>query len=356
MKNLLLTTALALFTSMAVAQNPNNIKIMPDASTVCFETEVYLYVAGQSFVPTSYLWSNGATTPTLKVTSSGTYTVSVTGTVGNTNQIRTIQRTRTYNVKSKPTITNLTELWVCKNDTVKLMAEPGYDSYSWNTGTNGTYFEKEMNKGGGNTPSLDTLNIFYTSGITGVCTVESEVVELRGIRKPNGVGQFFCGKTNLSLSGLVAPGTVLDYIYPVFYESVFTEVADPTNVITYVTPSVPGNPSQPVSDRRIPLSILEDGKTYSVVTRPIINNIAYCFGDPCIIGINASGNRFANFGEYTDEVKTYRITDMSGRVVMERKANMFEREWLTNLSSQLFIVSEIKDNGEITTKLEAFRQ
>jgi hypothetical protein len=342
MKKLVLSlVATVSIISFSVAQN--NVKLMPEVANVCNETNLYVSIPGNSFTPTSYQWSTGATTPSITITNSGSYTVTLTGYVGGSNQLRTLVRTRNYTVKGQPTITPLTDLWVCKDETVQLQAEGGYDSYTWNNGTNGTLFSKTLTLGGGNTPQLDTLTVNYTSTITGVCSVKSESVVIRGIRKPKGVGQFYCGKTNLNINDSVPAGLVLEYLYPVRYDMEFTDLSDPTNVIYYVTqPGV----------RNAPLNILEAGKSYSVRTRPLINTWTFCYGDACTIGIAPSSNRLGDFNQTDESVKTYRVIDVSGRILIEQKAASFNREWLINYPSQIFIITETNDKGEVNVTRE----
>lgn len=330
---------IGLLSNNAYSQNNSNIKLMPDAADVCKSTTLYLDIPGNSLVPTSYLWSTGATTSTINITSSGIYTVTVTGFTGGNNRPRTVVLSNAYNVKPQPKINPLTDIWVCKDETVVLEAESGYDSYVWNNGTNGTLFSKTFTLGGGNTPQLDTMTVDYTSTITGVCSVKSESLVIRGIRKPKGVGQFYCGRTNLSLNDSVPAGLVIEYLYPVRYDMEFTDLSDPTNVIYYVT-----QPGQ----LKAPLNILEVGKSYSVRTRPLINTWTFCYGDPCVIGVSST-NRM--MGE-VNSMKTFRVMDLSGRILVEQKAEFFDREWVRNFPSQVFVIAETSESGEVKVTRE----
>lgn len=340
-KSLLILSLSAFFLASldGIAQNNSNVKLMPDVVNVCKSTTLYISIPGNSFNPTSYLWSTGATTPTINITSSGTYTLTVTGFTGGSNKSRTIVLSKAYNVKPQPVITPLTNIWVCKDETVQLQAENGYDSYQWVDGTGGTLFSKTFSLAGG-APQLDTMTVNYTSTITGVCSVTSESVVIRGVRKPKGLGQFYCGKTNLNLNDSVPAGLVLEYLYPVRYDMEFTDLSDPTNVIYHVT-----QPGQ----LKAPLNILEAGKSYSVRTRPLINTWTFCYGDPCTIGI-ASGNRL--MGQSDNSIKTYRVMDVSGRLLIEQKAESFDRNWVRNFPAQVFIISETNDLGEVNVSRE----
>jgi len=118
-----------------LAQNHNNVKILPKQDTVCFGTTASLWTAGNSFIPISYFWSNGETTPTISINSSGTYTLTVTGYLGQSNQQVIINKSKNFIVLDKPKINPLTPIWVCKFDTVKLEADAGYNNYLWMNGT-----------------------------------------------------------------------------------------------------------------------------------------------------------------------------------------------------------------------------
>ncbi|MFM7902609.1 MAG: hypothetical protein ACKPAD_11560, partial [Bacteroidota bacterium] len=97
------------------------------------------------------------------------------------------------------------------------------------------------------------------------------------------------------------------------------------------------------------LNILEAGKSYSVRTRPLINTWTFCYGDACTIGI-ASGNRL--MGQSDNSIKTYRVMDVSGRILVEQKAEIFDRNWVRNFPGQVFIISETNDLGEVNVTRE----
>jgi hypothetical protein len=337
MKKQILSAALVFIAGASFAQN--NIKMFPRNGTVCNNMQLSLDVSGSSFSPISYLWSTGETTPSITINNSGSYTLTVVG-YGNGNNGSIVTRTVSgnYTVLPAPTITALTELWVCKGDTVKLQANGGFDVIAWSTGAIGTDFARAMTKGGNNTPSLDTLNVSYTSIINDVCARSSNTVVLRGIRKPNGVGQFYNGKMDIQLSDSIPAGTVLQYLYPVTYEMKFTDQSDPNNVVTYLT--APGS-------RKAPANILQAGKTYSVITRPIINNVTYCYGAPSTIGLISSNRLGQMFDDSEEGMKTYRVFDVSGRMLVEKQAERFDQTWLDDFTPQMFTIYKFGATTEV---------
>lgn len=342
MKKLILSSAAMLIAGLSFGQN--DVKMFPRNGSVCNNMQLSLDIAGSSFNPISYLWSTGETTPSIVINSSGSYTLTVTGNNGNSNNITTRVVSGSYNVLPAPTINALTELWVCKGDTVRLQANSGYDLVSWSTGAIGSNFSRSMNLSGG-APALDTLNVSYTSIINDVCARVSNSVVLRGIRKPNGVGQFYNGKMDIKLTDSIPAGTVLQYLYPVTYEMKFTDQSDPNNVVTYLT--APGS-------RKAPANILQAGKTYSVITRPIINNVTYCYGAASTIGLLSSNRIGGTFNNQEEGLKTYRVFDMSGRMLMEKEAESFDQTWLDQFTPQMFTVHKVGATTEVI-KIQAMK-
>lgn len=343
MKKVILSSAAMLIASLTFGQN--NIKMFPRDGSVCNNMQLSLDVSGSSFGPVSYLWSTGETTPSITINNSGSYTLTVVG-YGNGNNGSLVTRTVSgnYTVLPAPNITAITDLWVCKGDTVKLRADNGYDLISWSTGATGTDFARAMTLTGG-TPALDTLNVSYTSVINSVCARVSNIVNLRGIRKPSGVGQFYNGKMDIKLTDSIPAGTVLQYLYPVRYEMQFTDQADPNNVINYLT--APGS-------RKAPANILQSGKTYSVITRPIINNVTYCHGAASTIGLLSSNRIGGVFNNEEEGLKTYRVFDMSGRMLMEKEAESFDQTWLDQFTPQMFTVHKVGATTEVI-KIQAMK-
>lgn len=340
MKTTFIASMMVLLAGSTYAQN--NVSLYPpNGTTVCHNMGITVHVNGNAFTPVNYLWSNGATTSSINITSSGTYTLTVQGYLGGSNKLVTRIRTATYNVLSAPTIDELTPLWVCKGDTVELAATPGYDTYAWNTGETGSQYVSPMNNPGTpGTPALDTLSVYYTASISGLCSVSSDPVMLRSIRRPNGVGRAYQGRMDIPISDSIPAGLVLEYLYPVSYVMEFTDLSDPNNQVEWLC--LPGS-------RKAPANILEQGKSYSVESTPVINGVIYCPGPASTIGIAATTPRLA-FGMNAEEegLKTYRIYDVNGRLLIEKQSDEFNKEWLDHITPQMLIIHKTGITTEIT--------
>lgn len=344
MKKFILTLLIISFTYLSsFSQVHNNIRIIPKNDTVCYETLISLWIAGNSFVPLSYLWSNGETTPTINVTSSGLYGLTVTGYLGQSNQQVTIYKSKYFTVLDKPRINPLTPTWVCKFDTVKLQVDAGYQNYLWMNGTSDQFYIRQM-AGSGGGPILDTVSVWYTASIGNLCSANSDTIVIRGIRKPNGVGVNYEGRTNLNSNDSVPAGLVLTYIYPPQYEMEFTKVNDPNYVVTWITPT---------TTRKAPLNILDSGNNYYVRTRPIINGITYCWGTYSLIGILSNPSNKITLDNNLDDntIKYYQFYDLGGRLIFEKEGMSFNDQWLNEYPNQTFIVVD-KNNIQKGYKLK----
>lgn len=339
MKNYITTSLLLLLAVTGVKAQKGNVHLSPDDGNVCNPMEISLHIHGNGFNPVSYLWSTGETTPTIEITASGTYSVTVAGYHGNSQNLDTIVRTGIYNVLPAPQITALTPLWVCKNDTIRLQAPTGYDYVDWSNGASGEIWERAMTPRGIGAPVLDTMSVFFTAGIEKVCSVQSQSVLLRAIRRPEGVGRFYEGKMNIRPNDSIPASLVLEYLYPVTYEMTFTEIANPSNFIKYVT--APGS-------RKAPASMLTPGAAYHVETVPVINGIQYCPGPVSTIGIAANSGNKLTLG-FTEEgtMSTYRIFDVQGKMLLEQQAEQFNREWLTNIRPQMLVIQRLGETSEV---------
>jgi hypothetical protein len=341
MKKSLITSLLILAAYIGVRAQNNNIQLSPAGGNVCNPMTITLAVNGNGFTPVTYLWSTGETSPTIEIVSSGTYTLTVTGYHGNSNNMTTITRTANYNVLPAPSITALTDLWVCKGDTVKLSSVSGYDYIQWSNGTTGTLFQRKMNLFTPGTPQLDTVSVNYTATVDKVCSVTSQSVVLRAIRKPHGVGVHYQNKMNIQPTDSIPAGLVLQYLYPVTYDMEFTETTNPNNIIKYVT--TPGS-------RKAPASILTPGSTYTVKTTPIINGKVFCTGPASLIGIASpsanSVNRMAPAFQQ-EGISTFRIFDVSGKLLGEKTAENFDMSWLEEYPAQVYVIHRIGITTEV---------
>lgn len=343
MKKLILLFILIPFLSFS-----QNVRILPDADTVCYGTSLsaYIYIPGNSFQPVSYTWSIGGspsptnpyTGATLAITQSGLYEVEVIGYVGNSGRLRTYLLSRYYHVLDKPRLNFIKGPWVCRFDTVKVTADPGYTSYTWYNGTTGSSFSKIMNSIYGS-PSLDTAKIFYTARINNVCEVSSRDTVIRGVRANSGAGQFYCGKLDINPNDSIPAGLVLEYLFPNQYEMVFTQVSNLNNVITYFPP---------LNSRKAPASLLTPGEQYYVDSRVIINGQPFCWGNTCIVRVKPP----VRIGEFpiVNAVKEYRIFTIEGRLINTYKSEFFNKEWMESQSPGIYIIQEFYQSNVVSFK------
>lgn len=341
MKNYIITGLLIAIAIVNVKAQSNNVQLLPASGNICSITKLSLGINGNSFNPQSYLWSTGETSSEIEISSSGTYTLTVTGYHGSSSNLVTITKSRSYNVLPVPVIIPLTDLWVCKGDTVKLAAVSGYDFISWSNGAAGQLFQKRLNLNTPGTPGLDTMNVSYVATINNVCSVKSNTVLLRSIRKPNGVGAFYQGKMNIKTTDSIPAGLVTEYLYPVTYQMTFTDNANPLNIIKYVT--APGS-------RRAPANLFAPGATYTVSTVPVINGKEFCAGIPSTIGILAtsSGNRVGLDFTEEDGLNNFKIYDIQGRMIIQKQGEKFDSEWLQNITPQMLIIVREGQTTEVT--------
>ncbi|MBO9703368.1 MAG: T9SS type A sorting domain-containing protein [Sporocytophaga sp.] len=145
-------------------------KINLGADTAVCGTIAFLLDAGNGF--DTYYWSDGSTTPTLSVTKSGTYCVTVTNSQGCVSK-------DCITIKNLPPFSNLNiidDQLLCNGNSVKLDAGTGYSSYKWSTGsTNRTISTTLPGKYWVNVITPDNCEISDTINITEMNTPTLEL-------------------------------------------------------------------------------------------------------------------------------------------------------------------------------------
>ncbi|HFC01195.1 MAG TPA: gliding motility-associated C-terminal domain-containing protein, partial [Phaeodactylibacter sp.] len=136
---------------------------LEDNPTIC-EDETYIF-DGTTLNVTDYLWQNGATTPTLLATNSGTYTLTVTSVNGCTTS-----DSEYLTIKPLPVFSLGADTEVCEGENYLLNVGMGNNTtYLWQDSTTnptfnvsepGTYSVQVTTDGCENE---DEINIFYTS-------------------------------------------------------------------------------------------------------------------------------------------------------------------------------------------------
>jgi len=366
MKKLIISFVLAIATTFAFAQNGpgQNVQVGPKNNgnpnapmDVCYGTELFVWIAGgYSFSPVSYLWNTGETTPTIIVTTSGTYSFTVTGYLGQSNNLVTVVRSRYYTVGPNPVIVPLTALKVCKFETVELSTPFPICSgatIEWFTGQGGysvgNNFQYTFNVVGGGNPHPDTLTVWYRVSVNG-CTMNSNTVLIRSYRETPGLAEWLCnspGRLKKNLTDSVPVGMVMNWVLSdeLKYRVQFTEVTDSLNVIITETA---------VGSKYVHLNVLEVGKQYYVETWPVVNGVIYCSGDICTIGIKpASISKIGeiNETELSSGPKNFKVYSLAGQLIWEKKdAEEFNQEWLQEINPQVIILQTIDLAGVTTSR------
>lgn len=107
---------------------------------------------------TSYNWSNGSTSPTINVNTSGTYWVNISG--------NSCGQTGTDTIVISNSIQNLfPDTIICKNQTIILDAGAGYSSYLWNNGATSQTISINL-------PGTYTVQTTSTNGCTLMDTIQ----------------------------------------------------------------------------------------------------------------------------------------------------------------------------------------
>jgi trimeric autotransporter adhesin len=115
-------------TSQSTIVNPNPVPVMSGVNTIC-QGQNTSFTPGPGY--TGYSWSTGVFTPSVNLTTAGTYTVTVSDANG---CLGSASATLTVNPLPSPAITGTTTF--CQGLNSNLNAGPGFNSYLWNTGAN----------------------------------------------------------------------------------------------------------------------------------------------------------------------------------------------------------------------------
>lgn len=127
-------------TCESVPSNPASILVSPRPTTptitaggttnLCDGASVTL-AAPTGF---TYLWSNGATTETISVSTAGTFSVVVTDGSGCASSASNEIEVRTFTTPAKPVIQVFGELVLCGTNSVALLGPSGFTVYQWSNG------------------------------------------------------------------------------------------------------------------------------------------------------------------------------------------------------------------------------
>jgi len=162
-------------TNFTIRQLPN-VNLGND-TTICLGSSLVLNATNLS---STYLWNNGATTPTLSVNKAGSYSVQVTNSCGSTND------TIVVGILSVPTVNLGVDTAICSNTSLTLNAGNIGAGYQWSTGsvsrtinvvTSGSYAVAVSNKCGIGRDTIKITNvpsIHVNFGLdTAICTGQS---------------------------------------------------------------------------------------------------------------------------------------------------------------------------------------
>jgi len=242
---------------------------------ICQGQSVDLTANGGSASAT-YLWTNGETTQTISVTTSGSYNVTIAEPSGCSGTATAVD-VEVFDLSYEPKFTPDGPITFCKPGSVTLSADSGFSSYLWSTGETTQDITVTLD-GSGAGAVLDTLSVSLTVQINSTCSFTSGTIVIRSIREPDVVST--CPNFNMALStDSIKAGLVLSYngVDP-DYEFEFVETT--SQAITTATA---------VQTRWLRLAdvtpALQVGKFYNVRVRGVVDGVPYCYGNMCQIGI-----------------------------------------------------------------------
>ncbi|MBK7408694.1 MAG: hypothetical protein IPJ40_11900 [Saprospirales bacterium] len=140
---------------------PSPVPIITGPTSFCPGQTIVLNASGNF---TAYNWSNGATTPTIGVSTVGTYSVTVTNSSGCTASTSV---NVTQSPAPMPTITGPNSF--CPGDTVILTAGSGYSSYSWSSGPTTQMIQVT-------TPGLYSVTVTNSQGCSGSTSLQVDTL------------------------------------------------------------------------------------------------------------------------------------------------------------------------------------
>ena len=201
---------------------------------------------------TAYLWSTGATTQSIVVTQSGTYTVTVAdnnGCTGTSTEVDVF-----VNPRPSPVLTVIGSTTICGGDSVEVRAPAGYPSYTWFSsrgevyGTGRTIFIKvsdtvyvTVSDVNGCPGSSDTVRVVLSSVTPPTVTASSPTSFCQGgsvtLAAPTGYANYIWsnGSTDRSIT-VTQSGS---YTVTVTDNSLCAATSNTTAVTVFPTPAKP---------------------------------------------------------------------------------------------------------------------
>lgn len=341
-------------------------------TSFCSNGSVTLTAAGGN-ANSLYLWNTGETTSSITVSTSGNYNVTMTQTFFGITLCSNVSNTIVVTVLDggfSPSVTANGPLTFCIPGSVTLTAQSGFASYLWTNGSTTQATTVTLNGTIG--PVLDTISISCTVSDSLGCVFTTKTIVARAIRQPE-LESPYCPNYNLSLGDSIMGGIVLKYLgQSPEYEFEFEETTNPGTTWVVNNGTV----------RRLALAnvtpALQVGKFYLVRERAVINGIAYCYGDPCIIGISSplappSGNNQkssitgnveigvfpnpsndlfnVNILSSSSEVSIVKVMDLTGRIIENLEVNAGERTVTVgqNLNAGMYLIQVSQGSAKSST-------
>lgn len=345
-------------------------------TTLCTGGTVDLTADGGGFLST-YDWSNGNTTRTITVSTTGDYSVTITNIFG-CSSTSPVEHVTNFNGVAN--ITPDGPLTFCQPGSINLSGDAGLDTYQWSTGETTQSISVALTGTVGTVLDTQTVVLTVTAG---TCSATSNPVVVRSIRQTQLIDAY-CPNFTLALStDSIKNGLILPFngIYP-DYEFEFTETTNPSNVFTAVA-------TQTRYLRLTDVPQLVVGKFYLVRTRGIIDGTRFCYGGTCQIGIatnvaapgsseriiidaedgqkivvrdginfniypNPSNNNFtANIFTIDENPIQVNVTDMTGRIITSYQTSASDKQFIfgSELKAGIYLVEFTQGNLRQVTRV-----